>query len=229
MIENNIFKRCHIDYSMLLKYGFIKDGGKYIYTKNIMNNKFKVIIEINNKDKIKGKIIDIELNEEYNNYRINNYIGEFASKIKEEYTELLIDIKNNCFIEDYFIYNQSNRITKYIIDKYNNKPEFLWEKFPNCGVFRNKNNNKWYGIIMNIDKSKLDKSNGEIEIINIKLPRDIINYLLKKEGYYKAYHMNKLDWISILLDDTLQDKEIIDLIDKSYNIVNNNHKIINTE
>ena len=48
--------------------------------------------------------------------------------------------------------------------------------------------------------------------------KQIENYL-SKIGYYEAYHMNKKKWISIILDDTLKDEEIISLLDKSYDIV----------
>ena len=71
-----------------------------------------------------------------------------------------------------------------------------------------------------IDKSKLDNDSGEVEIINVKLNSEKIKDLLKQKGFYKAYHMNKTEWISIILNDTLSDKEIIDLIDESYNIIN---------
>ena len=41
---------------------------------------------------------------------------------------------------------------------------------------------------------------------------------MEKNGYYPAYHMNKKNWISIILDDNLSDEDIIDLISKSYNM-----------
>jgi len=34
-----------------------------------------------------------------------------------------------------------------------------------------------------------------------------------------AYHMNKLHWISIILDGSMTDSEILHLIDDSYNLV----------
>ena len=145
--------------------------------------------------------------------------GEFVNKVRDSYKEILIDIKNKCFETNYFINNQTNRINKYIKEKYNNNPEFLWEKTPGCGVYRNKNNDKWYAIIMNIDLSKIDDGSGEVEIINVKLNEEKILELLKQKGFYKAYHMNKKDWITIILNDTLSDKEIIKLIDESYNII----------
>lgn len=115
--------------------------------------------------------------------------------------------------------NNIDKINKYIKEKYNDEPEFLWDKFPGYAVYRNKNNNKWYGIIMNLDLSKLDSGSGEVEIINVKLAENKIKKLLKKKGFYEAYHMSKTDWLSIILNDTLKDDEIMSLIDDSYNLI----------
>ena len=218
-LEKDIFKRTTINFKKLIEYGFIKEKDKYIYQKNFLNNDFQAIITIDNNENISSKIIDLQINEEYINIR-TEMNGEFVNKVRESYKEILIDIKNKCTEINYFINNQTNRITKYINNKYLDKPEFLWPKFPGYGVFRNKNNNKWYGIIMNIDSSKLENTTGEVEIINIKLKEEKIKKLLKIKGFYKAYHMNKKDWISIILNDTLKDNEIISLIDESYNLIN---------
>ena len=218
-LEKDIFKRTTINFKKLIEYGFKKEKDKYIYQKNFLNNDFQAIITIDNNENISSKIIDLQINEEYINIR-TEMNGEFVNKVRESYKEILIDIKNKCTEINYFINNQTNRITKYINNKYLDKPEFLWPKFPGYGVFRNKNNNKWYGIIMNIDSSKLENTTGEVEIINIKLKEEKIKKLLKIKGFYKAYHMNKKDWISIILNDTLKDNEIITLIDESYNLIN---------
>ena len=218
-LEKDIFKRTTINFKKLIEYGFKKEKDKYIYQKSFLNNDFQAIITIDNNENISSKIIDLQINEEYINIR-TEMNGEFVNKVRESYKEILIDIKNKCTEINYFINNQTNRITKYINNKYLDKPELLWPKFPGYGVFRNKNNNRWYGIIMNIDSSKLENTTGEVEIINIKLKEEKIKKLLKIKGYYKAYHMNKKDWISIILNDTLKDNEIITLIDESYNLIN---------
>ena len=218
-IEEDIFKRSHINYSKLIKYGFIKEKDYYTYTKTFMNDSFKAVITINKNDYVSGKVYDMNTLEEYTNI-YTDMDGTFVSQVRESYKEILNDIKNHCTINDYFIYPQSNRITNYIIDKYNDDPEFLWDKYPNFGIFRNKKNHKWYAAIMNIDKSKITKGNGEVEIINLKIDEDDLRRLLTKRGYYKAYHMNKKNWLTIILDDTLSDDEIIKYLDNSYNLIN---------
>lgn len=43
-------------------------------------------------------------------------------------------------------------IFKYVKEKYNTTPEYLWQKYPNYAVLRHKYNGKWYAIISIFDK-----------------------------------------------------------------------------
>ena len=217
-IENEVFKRTVVNYNKLKEYGFQKDNNIYKYEKIFLNNEFKAIIIIDNKGFVSGKVMDLQIDEEYTNIR-TEMTGEFVNNVRESYKDILIDIRKHCFEANYFISNQANRINKYIKEKYNNEPEFLWNKFPGYAVYRNENNNKWYGIIMNLDLSKLDTGSGEVEIINVKLDEIKIQKLIKKHGFYEAYHMSKTDWISIILNDTLKDEDILSLLDESYNLI----------
>ena len=217
-IEYEVFKKSKIDYDKLKNYGFRKDNNIYTYETNILNNTMKCLINIED-DKINGTIIDLTTDLEYTNYRLNDITGEFASSVKTTYQDLLNDIKEKCTIQELFTMPQSNRITNLIKDEYNISPEFLWEDYPDFGIFRNTRNNKWFALIMNIDKNKLNKkSTGNIDVINIKLDNEVTDYL-DVEGIYPAYHMNKKYWLTITLDDTLSDDYIMNLITKSYNIV----------
>lgn len=218
-IEKEIFKRSRVDYNKLLNYGFIEKDDNYTLEKDI-NDSLKVIIEINQKGFINGKIIDKDFNEEYINHK-TKIEGKYSNTIKDKYKELLLDIRDHCFITYYFMYNQSNRIVSYIKNKYNTNPEFLWEKYPMCGIFRNINTNKWFSLITNVNKNKLDnKTEKEVEIINVKIEKELLDKFLKVNGFYKAYHMNKKNWITIILDDTVPDFIIFKLIDMSYNLNN---------
>lgn len=168
-IEETIFSKMKIDYSKLQDYGFIKKNDIYFFTKQFMNNSFRAEISMTDDGKITGKVYDAEFGDEYVNFRIEDSTGEFVGKVRKEYENILKDIAKNCCNKLYFHSNQANRITNLIIKKYGSVPEFLWEKFPDYGVFRNQNNNKWYGIIMNILRNKIDVGNEEIEIIDLNL------------------------------------------------------------
>lgn len=216
-IEEEIFKKAKLNFNNLAKYGFKKEKQKYVYEKNIMKN-LKVQIVINNKGILNGKIYDLNTNEEYTLFRKSEELGEFASNIKNEYINILKNILANCYERKCFLFEQSNRITNYIKEEYKVEPEFLWESTLGAGVFRNESSKKWFGIIMNVNRGKLDKgAAGEIEVLNVKLDENIITNLLKEKGFFPAYHMNKKSWISIILDDKVSDKKIISCINMSYN------------
>lgn len=214
-IENEIWKKCQINDDALTTYGFQKKGSTYFFQKNIFKNTFRVEIQIREDGTIKGTVYDIEFGSEYTNYRREGDLGAFASQVKEEFINLLLDIKKNCTYSRPFTTPQANRLASLIYELYQDTPEFPWEGEPH-GVFRNPNNQKWYGLIMSINKKKLDGENREVEILNVKLAKEKIDSLVKKKGFYPAYHMNKKNWITLLLDDTLSDEEVMECLEESY-------------
>ena len=214
-IEEELFNKYKVDKIKLEEYGFIEKDNILKYKKDIMDNRFTIIIEYDKK--IKGKIIEKEFNDEYTNFR-RKELGEFNTKIKNEFVNLLIDIRDKCFTKNVFNYDQTKRINKLIINKYNVNPEFLWEKYPSFAIYRK--TKKWFALVGNVQLSKIDKKSNsmeEVEIINLKIKEDEKDILLNKKGYHEAYHMNKKNWITIILDDTLSDQEIEKMISNSYN------------
>lgn len=214
-LEEEIFKKRELDTKKLLEYGFIKNNDYLEYKKLILNNTFEIVITVK-ENKINGKVIDKEFDDEYLNYRLENQTGEFVNTIRDEFVHTLEDIKENCTINKLFVNDQSNRLVNLILKKYSDSPEFLFND-DTTGVFRNKNNKKWYGIILNVDYKKFYKKDGKVDIINIKLNPNKIDNLINEKGFFRAFHMNKKSWVSIILDDTVKDEKIMKLIDESYN------------
>ena len=215
-LEEEIFNNFIIDKDKLINYGFKLKKDKLIFEKKLSKDDFKAIFEFD--DKLSGKIFDLSTNDEYINFRIENLSG-FSSEIREEYTNLLIDIRNKCSKKEWQLFAQAKRISKYIEEKYKDLPEFLWEKFPNYAIYRKKENKKWYALFGAVNLLKIDKkskSKDIVEIINIKVNKEETQNLIKQKGIFEAYHMNKKSWVTIILDDTLEDIEIKNLIDKSY-------------
>ncbi len=218
---DKIFQKYFVNIEKLIDYGFKKNQDIYSFEKIFIAN-FKAIIKIKPDDKknscfIEGHIYDIESKDEFLPIRIKNGTGTFIGEIKEAYIDLLKDIRDKCFIKKYFIFNQTNRISNLIIEKYKNYPEFLWEKFPNCAIFRNPDTKKWYFVILDVDRSKIQKDkSGLVEIALVKLDPDKITNLTKQKNFYSAYHMNKKYWMTIILDESVADDEIMDLISESH-------------
>lgn len=215
-LEEEVFKKYKIEPFKLEEYGFKKNGDQYVYEENFLNNEFKAVVTISN-GKVYGKIIELEFGDEYTNFKVNGITGEFVNTVKLEYIKILNNIASFCFEKQYFLFEQSNRITRKIIEKYNVLPEFLWEKYPNIGVFRNARSDKWFGIIMDVDGKKIaPQKEGVVEVLNVKLDSDVPKYI-QKTGIYECYHMSKKNWVSIILDNTLKDEEIMELIGLSFN------------
>ncbi|WP_455539161.1 MmcQ/YjbR family DNA-binding protein [Terrisporobacter sp.] len=110
-------------------------------------------------------------------------------------------------------------IFTYVNKKFNTKASYPWLKYPDYAVLRHNNSNKWYGLIMNVPKAKLNlKGEDCIDILNLKCDPTLIGSLRQQEGYLPAYHMNKEHWISIILDSDITKEEIYNLIDLSYDL-----------
>lgn len=230
VISNKIFKNKIFNSKKLLNFGFVKHKNNYIYTTSLLADQFKLIITISSDKNIETKMIDTATQDIYTLHLVNDAAGTFVGLIREAYENILEQIADKCCNATYFSTEQANRLTELIKEKYGNSPEFLWEKFPGFGVFRNPESEKWYGLISHVDYSKLDnKKNGDIEILNIKLDKDKIPNLQKIAGFYPAYHMNKKSWITIVLNETVSDKKIMKLVDKSHKLSDGKAKIKNVK
>lgn len=215
-VENEIFKRHIPDYEKLVRYGFVEQKDGYVFKQKFLNDEFIAQIVILKNGAVSGKVYDSDNKEEYIPLRLETQRGAFVGEVRAEYEKFLLDICKNCFTENLFIYPQANRIANLILENYGNTPKFMWEKFPNFGVYKNPDNDKWFGAIMNINYSKLDYTKDEeVEILNVKLDKKEIQELLKKDGFYPAWHMNKKNWITIILNETLCDEDVMKYIEES--------------
>ena len=144
--------------------------------------------------------------------------GNFIGSVKEEYDKIIHDIILNCTNFDYFKEIQSINIIKYIKDKYNDDLEYLWDN-SNSAIWRNKSSNKWYGLLMNINKNKLGEYSDElIDVINLKYQKNKVLDIIDNKSIFKGYHMNKNSWITIILDGSIDIEKVYKLIDNSYEL-----------
>ena len=117
-------------------------------------------------------------------------------------------------------YSQRGRITQYIQATFGTEAEYLWADSPGNAVFRHPASKKWYAAMMRVLPEKLGLPSGEsLDIMDIKCDTIMIGSLLSTEGFFPAYHMNKNHWISIVLDGSVSDDQIIPLLELSYDSV----------
>ena len=106
----------------------------------------------------------------------------------------------------------------YITKKYKAKPEYPWRKYSSYAVFRHADNNKWFALVMDVPGDKVGVASSDyVDVINLKVDdlffRDMI---IQDAGIMPAYHMNKMHWITVLLNGTVPQERVFDLIDMSF-------------
>lgn len=217
-LEMDLLKRMECDTAKLKKFGFVPHGRQYIYETVLPTDAMKAVISIDEKGIVTGKVIDPFSQEEYIAIHLPAQKGSYVSKIRSEYLTVLEDIAKNCFHPVPFIGTQTNRINARIEKKYHLKVEFPFTKYPHIGAYYHKENRKWFGLIQYLDRSVFMPEKGECEILNLKNTSAEITGLLQKDGIYEGYHMSKKTWISLILDDTLSDDFIMELVDDSYQL-----------
>jgi len=117
-------------------------------------------------------------------------------------------------------------IFQYANKKYGTKPDYPWMKLPGYAVLRHSDNTKWYGLIANVSRKKLQLDGDEIvAILNVKCDPILIGSLRMQDGILPAYHMNRLNWISILLDGSVDIDMIYSLLDMSFELTLKSKKL----
>ncbi|MBR2543657.1 MmcQ/YjbR family DNA-binding protein [Candidatus Saccharibacteria bacterium] len=116
---------------------------------------------------------------------------------------------------------QTKDIVAHIREHYEVEPEFLWEKYPGFCIFRNTHNRKWFALLARITARQLGlERDGYVEILNLRFDRGgAPDLVATRKNFFPAYHMNKNNWLTVLLDGKMKDEEIFELIENSYVLI----------
>ena len=211
-----IFKSYQFNKEKAHAYGFVENGEVWTYSCQILQGDFYMAVSIT-PDNVSFQVFDQETGDLYPQVHMESMRGSFVASVREACLEILYQIRKACFDVQDFICPQTKRIMDQIQEKYGDQLEYLWEKSPDTAVLRHEGNQKWYAVLMRIPWDKLEKGReGLVEAVNLK--HDQVADLLSKKGIYPAFHMNKRYWLSLALDDSLQDEEVIELIERSWNL-----------
>ncbi len=107
-----------------------------------------------------------------------------------------------------------------VLDTYNITADYPFEEDFETGVFRHEGSGKWFAIAMNIPRAKLGLSGeGSIDVVNMKCAPEVIESIAGIEsGVFRAYHMNKIHWLTAALDGSCDDGMIAWLLGISYDL-----------
>lgn len=110
--------------------------------------------------------------------------------------------------------------------KYHTVPDYPWKD--TNAVLRHSDTKKWYGVVLRVERAKIGlPGEGIAELLNIKCDPVLIGSLITQDGFFPAYHMNKENWISVLLSGESEeafDRQIENLLDLSYSLTENKKK-----
>lgn len=212
-----IFRNKKPNFKKLLAYGFKKKTNNYIYQTKIMDGEFELTICISSNGSVKTSLLELESKELYTLHLVKGADGKFVGRVIDEYNQILNSVCTECFENNYFKSKYTLKVMDYIETKYGDKPEYLWEKFPNNAVYRKKDTRKWYAAILTVKKDRFGfDSEVEVEVIDLHAKIEDVPNLIKEPNIYPGYHMNKKHWITLILDGSCDLELIFNLINKSY-------------
>ena len=211
-----IFKSYQFNKEKAHAYGFIENGEVWTNSCQILQGDFIMTVSITTEN-VSFQVFDQETGDLYPQVHMESMRGSFVGSVREACLEILYQVRKACFDVQDFICPQTKRIMAQVQEKYGNQLEYLWEKSPDTAVLRHEDNQKWYAVLMRIPWDKLDKGReGLVEAVNLK--NNQVADLLSQKGIYPAFHMNKRYWISLALDDSLSDDDVLDLLEISWNL-----------
>lgn len=222
-MEKSIFSRKRWIESKMPACGFHKERKSYVLKKTFFNGDFLAILSVDATGQLTSRVIDTMTQDDYDALYQKNAHGTYVNMVRAAHTQLLEDIAASCCRDVLFASPQANRLTEAILTDFQVSPDFPWKGDPpyqSYGAFRHTSNRKWFALIMNVKRTVLDKDSDPdlIDILNLKIHPEEADSLHAVPGIYPAYHMNHRLWISIVLDDTLPDEKIMNLIRTSYQL-----------
>lgn len=108
-------------------------------------------------------------------------------------------------------------LLEWVKRQYGTEPDYPWAD--DNAVLRHRENRKWYGLVMEVERGKLGMPGaGAVCALNVKCEPVLIGSLRERPGFHPAYHMNKDKWITVRLDGSVAAEEIRNLVDLSYRL-----------
>ena len=209
-----LFSSGELNTEKLLQNGFIETERGY-YRENPLSD-FLLRVLVTKEGKVEAELFDPEADAPYTLHLVGGAEGNFVGEVRKAYENALLQIAEDCF--DKAVFKQ--RLTKDLLlcakERYNEDCEYLWERYPDCGVLRRVDNRKWYAVIMTVAGNKVGLSTDNIvEIVDLRAEEEVVNNLSRTRGFAPAWHMNKKSWITVLLDGSAEFSTIVDMLDKS--------------
>ena len=211
-LADRVFEGREYDKQLLHDYGFKPFGGAFRYETLIMDGQFIFQVTILD-DRFYSDVTEVETGDIFSLYHVDDATGSFIGQLKYEAEKILNDIRKKCFNNGIFKCSQTKFVLEYVFKKYSSKAEYLWNKYPYNAVLRREDNKKWYAVLLTVERSKLGlDGDGVAEVIDLRGEPSEIAEIIDGETYFRAYHMNKQHWYTIILNNKISNDEMINRI-----------------
>ena len=89
-----------------------------------------------------------------------------------------------------------------VLEAYGVRANYPFEEDFETGVFRH-GSGKWFAIAMRVSERKIGHGGDSVvDIVNLKCAPEVIESIAGVEtGVYPAYHMNKVHWLTVALEE----------------------------
>ena len=227
-LEDELFRRLRPNEQHLIQYGFQKQNGMYCYQTKLADTGMYTIIIVDG-NSVSGRVLDELTDEEYIAVHTAGKKGKFATKVQTSYLSCLEDIAKKCFDNVMYSSSQANIMHEWMIHEMHDTADHPFTKSQNgkrtidnqFTAYKPSDSDKMYVLMFSIDKHKLDNGCDEsyIDAMNIKVEPSKVGDLLQLPGFYPAYHMNKKHWVTAILDGTIDDETLKELLLKGRSLV----------
>lgn len=104
---------------------------------------------------------------------------------------------------------------QYIAEYYGVCADYPWDGDSETAVFRHVHNKKWFALVMTLSSRLLGEEGDAMDVVNLKCDPMMVGALCGDDGIYPAYHMNKTHWITVALDERVEDDKLLWLLAQS--------------
>jgi len=188
--------------------------GKSVYRCGICDGQFLLTVTVED-GRVFTRLDDTESGEEYVLHLVGDACGAFTARVRAEYTAAIEEMFRACFVRGGGVELQG--LLRYAEAYYGDRPEFLWEKYPDTGVLRRGDTGKWDCVFLPAPKKALfGGGEGNLPVADFRIASEKIPAIFDGVGIFPAYHMNKKHWVSVMLDGSVSEKRMREFLDASY-------------
>ena len=210
------FRRKRPDPERLSGFGFVRSEDGWRYEEDLPGGSFRAVVTVSDDGTVSYRLYDLEFEEEYTQAYASAFMGSHIRDIRGKGLAVAQRIAEKCFDDVSFIFPQTNAMDLWIRSTFRDVPDHPFSDYPSYTSYRYPSNRKWYALVMDIPRHSLEgeKKDDEtvVEVVNVRIDPSRKEDLLKDAGIYPAYHMNKDSWVSVLLDGSVSDRLLHELV-----------------